>query len=271
MALRTLKFLGKAYGTEPVKVTAHINNQLVFEGLVPTLISVDPATDDTNFGTLFTVENTSLFPTSFAGTYPMTLSSELGDIQVNNVFCNYTPGGVISGASKITGTINGRTLTISSIEASTTAEFTTAGGADVSDMAHTSDMAQSGTINQLMIVTGGIVDGAQVGNNTYVENGSGNTWILAENQFPLPQGAVVLYGIVWSENTGEADIFQAAYLGTPVNSDGTRDPRTNVVIDGHPQTPARPAGKPGGPWTWNLNDGSTMACDLNVRLGDLGS
>jgi hypothetical protein len=271
MALRTLKFLGKAYGTEPVKVTAHINNQLVFEGLVPTLISVDPATDDTDFGTLFTVENTSLFPTSFAGTYPMTLESELGDIQVNNVLCNYTPGGLITGFSKITGTINGKTLTVSSVESSTIDAFITAGATPVHDVPCTTDMAQSGTVSQMMVVAGGIVDGAQVGQNTYVESGSGSSWILAENIVPLPQGAVVLYGVAWAENTGDASVYQSAYLGEPVNSEGTRDPRTSVVIDGHPQTPARPAGVPGGPWTWKLNDGSAMACNLTVRLGNLSS
>lgn len=266
MSNRTLQFFGKAYGTEPVRIIAHINNQLVFDGTVNTVDA--PINVEDTESVLFSVGPSPLFPVDFEGTVPMTVSVELGDVVLGEVYSNLMRGVVITGATKITGAVNGRALTTSLVESGTVAEYCALSGDPVDATALSPNMPNSGQISQLMVVAGGGTSG-QVGKNTYVESGSGNTWILAENLIPLPQGSVNLVGIAWEENQGNANIYQRAYTGVPANADSTKDPRTSVVIDGVAKTPERPPSNTGGTWRWVVKDGSMLTCNLTVSKGNL--
>jgi hypothetical protein len=90
---RTINFYGYAYGNVPVQLNAHINGELVFSGAVTTLNESMPPTSGFDMSTapiLFSVIESALFPTDFAGTYPMTLSVATGDgILQCNTFSNY--------------------------------------------------------------------------------------------------------------------------------------------------------------------------------------
>lgn len=55
-----------------------------------------------------------------------------------------------------------------------------------------------------------------------------------------------------------ADIFG------PVNENS--DPRSNVSIDGVPQSLDH-SENPNGTWWWTVNSGSTLSCDLNITAG----
>lgn len=67
---------------------------------------------------------------------------------------------------------------------------------------------------------------------------------------------------------GNATTFVQCYNGTPTNSDGTHDSRSSVTIDGVPQNPNR-TGLP-GQWTWEIIQGSTIACNFNIAVGNVG-
>jgi hypothetical protein len=67
---------------------------------------------------------------------------------------------------------------------------------------------------------------------------------------------------------GTVDHFGQCYTGTPVNSQGTSDPRSSVVIDGIPQTQYRP---PDGAWNYGLSSGSTMTYNFNIGLGQVSN
>ena len=77
---RTLQFLGYALGTSPVQITASINDTVVFTGPVETL---DPglkySLDASPYPVLFSVDSTDLFPTTFSGSYPVTMTVTGGD------------------------------------------------------------------------------------------------------------------------------------------------------------------------------------------------
>ena len=93
MANRTLQFHGLAYGDVPVQINAHINGQLVFTGAVPTVSGDPPLEPVYPTPVLFSVVESALFPTSFSGAYPMTISVATGyAIDVNEVRCNYMQG-----------------------------------------------------------------------------------------------------------------------------------------------------------------------------------
>jgi hypothetical protein len=100
MANRTIQFCGYAYGDVPVQLNAHINGQLVFSGAVDTLnenIAALPA-DMTNAPVLFSVAESELFPTNFAGSYPMTVSVATGTgILLGYVYSNYMTAGTPPG------------------------------------------------------------------------------------------------------------------------------------------------------------------------------
>ena len=92
MANRTLQFYGYAYGDVPVQLNAHINGQLVFSGSVATLNEVmpDPSVDMNSAPVLFSVTESALYPTSYSGSYPMTISVATGyGIAVRETSCNY--------------------------------------------------------------------------------------------------------------------------------------------------------------------------------------
>lgn len=73
-------------------------------------------------------------------------------------------------------------------------------------------------------------------------------------------------GNVFTSTPGSATTFVACYNGTPTNSEETPDCRSNVVIDG---VAPEPYVKSTGIWTWQVNNGSTLVCNLNVSLGNV--
>ena len=117
MANRTIQFCGYAYGAAPVQLNAHINGQLVFSGTVDTLNETIPSeqVDTANAPVLFSVTESVLFPTSFSGSYPMTVSVATGYgiiiCQTNSNYMTaggpdgpFTPGNATTFLSCFTGT-----------------------------------------------------------------------------------------------------------------------------------------------------------------------
>lgn len=89
---RTLQFYGYAYGNSTVSITATINGTEVFSGEVATLNEPIPLApvDMSGAPVLFSVENSTLFPTTFSGFYPTVTTVTNGDGAVlGNVFSNY--------------------------------------------------------------------------------------------------------------------------------------------------------------------------------------
>jgi len=75
-------------------------------------------------------------------------------------------------------------------------------------------------------------------------------------------------GNVYITKPGNATAFCVCYIGTPTNSEGTMDCRSSVVLNGNVQVPdIIPASQ--GTWTWEVNNGSTLVCNLNVGLGNV--
>tara|TARA_R110000868_G_scaffold224127_1_gene476010 strand:- start:84 stop:620 length:537 start_codon:yes stop_codon:yes gene_type:complete len=70
-------------------------------------------------------------------------------------------------------------------------------------------------------------------------------------------------------NPGTATVFSSCYFySTPVNSEGTPDCRSSVALNGNVQVPdIVPASQ--GIWTWEVNNGDTLVCNLNVSLGNV--
>ena len=67
---------------------------------------------------------------------------------------------------------------------------------------------------------------------------------------------------------GTVDNFGLCYNGQPVNSQGTSDPRSSVVINGVPQIQYRP---PDGAWNYNVPAGGTMTYNFNIGLGQISN
>jgi hypothetical protein len=113
MANRTIQFHGLAYGDVPVQLNAHINGQLVFSGAVNTQAGEVPTPQEgAPNPVLFSVANSALFPTSFEGSYPMTISVATGNgITINEVSANYCPTDFVT----FVGSISGTTLTVNSV------------------------------------------------------------------------------------------------------------------------------------------------------------
>lgn len=91
MTDRTIQFCGYGYGDVPVQINAHINGNTVFSGAVPTLDQPmpDPSINMASAPVLFTV-NSTLFPTEFSGSYPMTISVATGyGIVLGRTLSNY--------------------------------------------------------------------------------------------------------------------------------------------------------------------------------------
>ena len=96
MANRTIQFCGYAYGAVPVQLNAHINGQQVFSGTVDTLNETIPSepVDTANMPVLFSVTESELFPTTFSGSYPMTVSVATGyGVLLCATKSNYMTGG----------------------------------------------------------------------------------------------------------------------------------------------------------------------------------
>ena len=67
---------------------------------------------------------------------------------------------------------------------------------------------------------------------------------------------------------GTADNFDDCFVGVPVNSESSVDPRSSVTINGQAHTPARP---PEGTWNYHLNDGESMTYNFNISVGQVDS
>jgi hypothetical protein len=64
---------------------------------------------------------------------------------------------------------------------------------------------------------------------------------------------------------GNATRFLPCYHGTPTNSEGTGDCRSNVTLNGNVQVPPLPASA--GTLTWGVPNGSILACNFNISRG----
>jgi hypothetical protein len=75
-----------------------------------------------------------------------------------------------------------------------------------------------------------------------------------------------LVGNIWETTPGNATTFVECFTGKPTNSEETSDCRSSVVID---SVAPEPYVKSPGIWTWQVNNGSTLVCNLNVGLGNV--
>ena len=92
-------------------------------------------------------------------------------------------------------------------------------------------------------------------------------------------GSGVLLGIVLSDYManivgnitypGNATSYPPVYHGTPTNSEGTPDPRSSVQINGVDQVPPLPVSA--GVWTWQVDNGSNLSCNLNIGVGNVAA
>jgi len=231
MANRTLQFYGMAYGDVPVQLNAHINGELVFSGPVATTAGDLPPQpiDISSAPVLFSIADSALYPTSYSGAYTMTVSVATGSgIAIGPVWSNYQQP-ISSNQVEFSGSISGTTLTVSSV---------TEGAV---------------TIGQQLYGTG-VTDG------TTIVAGNGSSWVVSASQ---TVGEITIKGGI--SVSGTADVFDGCYFGTPINSEGTVDPRSSVQINGVQQVP--PLEKSTGSWTWVVNSGSTIECNLNVAAG----
>ena len=242
MANRTLQFYGYAYGTTPVQLNAHINGEVVFSGTVPTVdqpLPVGDVPDMSSAPVLFTVADSALVPTEFSGSLPMTISVATGDgIALGEIFCNYLPSATSTNPCVIANSsITGNTLTV-------------------------------GTV-----VSGILTIGQDLWVDPYV-TGAWRTTLLGGtgpvNYYvnpPQTVSATTMTGGILTQVAGNATTFSSCYEGVPTNSDGTADPRSSVTIDGVVQNPARDGED--GTWAWIVPQGSTIAYNLNVALGNV--
>tara|TARA_R110000822_G_scaffold12096_6_gene43632 strand:+ start:2398 stop:3099 length:702 start_codon:yes stop_codon:yes gene_type:complete len=232
MANRTLQFYGYAYGDVPVQLNAHINGQLVFSGPVATTagpIPVQPIDMDTA-PVLFSVVDSALYPTSYSGAYPMTVSVATGNgIALMAVWSNYQHD-TANSAAEFSGSISGTTLTVSSV---------TSGEVQIGQHLH----------------------GTGVTEPTTIVSGNGSSWVVSASQ---TVGETTINGAIHAPGT--ADVFDGCFWGTPTNSEGTVDPRSSVRIDNVPQVP--PLETSTGCWCWVVDSGSTLECNLNVSEGN---
>jgi hypothetical protein len=231
---RTLQFYGYAYGDSNVSLTATINGITVFSGEVPTINSPIPVlpVDFSNEVILFSIENSTLFPTNYSGAYPMSITVSGGYAAVlNNINCNYMPESTVTTSVMENSSISGNVLTV-------------------------------GTVSSGTVVIGQILNGTGIVANTRIESGFDTTWIVNTSQ-TVPN--TLITGELITLSPGVADTYQLCYYGNPVNSENTPDPRSSATIDGIAQVPPTP--KSQGVWGWLVPTGSTIAYNLNVSLG----
>ena len=232
---RTLQFYGCAYGDSNVSLTATINGTTVFSGEVPTINSPVPVppVDFSNEIILFSIENSTLFPTNYSGAYPMSITVSGGYAAAfNDINCNYMPTGNVTATTVMeNSSISGNVLTV-------------------------------GTVSSGTVAIGQMLTGTDVLAGTRIKSGSDTTWIVNHDQ-TVPNTTIT--GNHTTLNPGVADEYQPCYNGYPVNSEATPDPRSSVIIDGVSQVP--PLVPSQGVWTWIVPNGSTIAYNLNVSLG----
>lgn len=230
---KTLQFYGLAYGDSNVSLTATINGTTIFSGEVPTINTPIPLIDLTSATILFSIDNSTLFPTNWSGSYPMSITVTGGyGVVFDNIYCNYMPPlrrPAIMQAIMENSSIVGNVLTVGTVSSGTV------------------------DIGQQLI-------GTDVLAGTFIQSGSGANWIVNHSQI-VPNTTIT--GIL--VYPGTADEYQPCYNGRPVNSENTPDPRSSVTIDSIGQVPPFP--KSGGVWNWTIPNGSTITYNLNVSEG----
>ena len=237
---RTLQFAGYAYGNTPVTVTAIINNTVVFSSTVTTLDQDIPPPGDIDLSScpvLFSLENSDLFPTSFSGSYPMTLTVNGGTgVAVGPVQSNYMPTHPVvdQTSTMLASAINGTTLTI-------------------------------GSVSSGRVFGGQLLTGSTIMPGTYIVSGSDLTWTVNNSQSVLP---TTITGTSYTFTPGNATGFVNCFNGIPTNSEGTPDCRSSVTINGITQVPPNVPSK--GVWTWVIESGQILACDFSVSSGNIG-
>ena len=98
-ANRTFQFRGIGYGDSPVTVTASVNSTQIFSGTITTLPGnpPEPGNDETPtvaYDTVaFTLDNSALLNTDFAGSVPMTIEISGGNAVIfTEILSNYYSG-----------------------------------------------------------------------------------------------------------------------------------------------------------------------------------
>ena len=243
MANRTLQFYGYAYGTVPVQLNAHINGEVVFSGTVPTTdqpLPVGDYPDMSEAPVLFTVADSALVPTEFEGSLPMTVSVATGDgIALGEIFCNYMTQYVSTNDCVIgNSSIANNALTIGSV------------------------------------ISGNLIVGQELWVDPYVDG----AWkVLIEgldlaNSYayvspPQTVASTTMAGATIAALPGNATAFNDCYMGIPTNTDSSADSRSSVTVDGVVQNPVRDGAD--GSWTWVVPQGSTIAYNFNIALGNV--
>ena len=230
---RTLQFNGYAYGSDSnVSITASINGTVVFSGEVPTINSPIPPmpVDSAAAPLLFSIDNSTLFPTNWAGSYPMSIEINGGHgVVFSGILSNYMKGPVTSHSIMENATIDGTTLTI-------------------------------GTVSSGSVTVGQMIYGNGVTYRTNIVSGSNLTWTVNLNQ-SVP--STIILGV--GEVPGTETDYLQCFGGDPVNSEQTPDSRSSVMIDGIQQVPPLP--KSTGTKSWLVPAGSTLSYNLNISPG----
>lgn len=106
-ANRTFQFYGIGYGNTPVTVTARVNSTEIFSGEIPTIDQpIDPVPYPTpaiaNTTVLFSLADSALLNTDFAGSLPMTVVVTGGEGALfGEIKSNYYVGNVEAGAGTV--------------------------------------------------------------------------------------------------------------------------------------------------------------------------
>ena len=228
---RTLQFYGLAYGNSNVSLTAIINGTTVFSGEVPTINSPmpTPPIDLSNEVILFSTENSTLFPTNYYGTYPMSITVTGGYAAVfRTIKSNYGMGANINTTVMENSSISGNVLTV-------------------------------GTVSSGNVSIGQILHGTGIVTATRIISGSDTTWIVNNSQ-TVPNTTIT--GI--TPEPGVADRYAQFQDVDPANSEIIIYPRSSVTIDGI----AQPTTEVEGMWEWHVPSGSTIAYNLNMSQGN---
>lgn len=74
--------------------------------------------------------------------------------------------------------------------------------------------------------------------------------------------------VTQTPTAGTVNNFGISYTGVPTNSEGSKDSRSSVIIDGVAQTTQRP---PDGTWWWLVPTNTTMSYNWNISVGQVGN
>jgi hypothetical protein len=97
-ANRTFQFYGIGYGSNPVTVTARVNSTEIFSGEITTVDQPidpypDPIPSEVNTNLMFSLADSALLNTNFAGSLPMTIAVTGGEgAMLGWIDCNYYLG-----------------------------------------------------------------------------------------------------------------------------------------------------------------------------------